>query len=71
MGSLVFVIGYTAIAVALAVVVASAIVNKDDDWSGLKRQEMVMTCIEMFFWCAVFPFTVSFVVAFVVARGLS
>jgi hypothetical protein len=43
MGSLVFVIGYTAIAVA--VVVASAIVNKDDDWSGLKRQEMVMTCI--------------------------
>jgi hypothetical protein len=32
MGSLVFVIGYTAIAVALAVVIASAIVNKDDDW---------------------------------------
>lgn len=67
MGSLVFVIGYTAIAVALAVVVASAIVNKDDDWPGLKRQGMVMTCIEMFFWCAVFPF----VAAFVVARGIS
>lgn len=30
MGSLVFVIGYTSIAVALAVVIASAIVNKDD-----------------------------------------
>ena len=30
MDSLVFVIGYTAIAVTLAVVIAAAIVNKDD-----------------------------------------